>query len=55
MSSITPEPIAKITQDIPGELTYWKKIPGAKLPDKIWEKVSEEEFDKMIEKRDETN
>ena len=49
------EPIAKAVQDVPGEVTYWKKIPEARLPDKIWEEISEEKYNEMTRKKDETN
>ena len=53
MSSLMPEPITKAVQDVPGEVTYWKKIPTARLPNKIWEEISEEEYNEMVRKKDE--
>ena len=51
MSSLMPEPFMRATQGRSGKVTYHKKILGAKLGEVIWIEISEEEYDKLIAKR----
>ena len=53
MSSLMPNPISRITQGRSGKLTYHKPICGNRLGEVIWIEITEKEYDKLTEEREE--